>query len=230
VVILIYDYLRDFLANIVMEPTTGPANVCRGAVIALQNGTALPGNFSKQWLSSNSKATVNNNGNVTGISPGAVRITYKLNYSNPDFGTCSSAAIRDLAVLAIPATPAISFIVRPTYEAGTTSICLFSTFVLRGSLAGGTWSSAGAVTVNSNGLVTASSIGTGTVTYTVYNTSGCSYSRTVTYNVVSCETYAKSANTSAINKDAAPVLLTSSYKFILYPNPARTFRFVLRYF
>ncbi|MCX6322688.1 MAG: PKD domain-containing protein [Sphingobacteriales bacterium] len=208
--------------NIVMEPTTGPANVCRGAVIALQNSTVVPGNFSKQWLSSNTKATVNSNGNVTGISAGAVRITYKLNYSNQGFGTCSSAAIRDLTVLAIPATPAISFIVRPTYAAGTTNVCLFSTFVLRGSIAGGTWSSAGAVTVNSNGLVTASSVGTGTVTYTVYNSTGCSNSRTVIYNVVSCESYVKSANTAAINKDATPVLLMNPYKFILYPNPART--------
>jgi len=206
--------------NIVMEPSTGPAAVCKGRSITLQNGTTIPGNFSSQWLSTNTRATVDNSGSVTGVSAGAANIRYQLNYNNAAFGSCSSAIDRGISVYAVPSTPSISTIVKPTYAAGTTNICLFKTFILRGSIVGGTWSSAGSVTVNGNGVVTPSSLGEGTVTYTVYNSSGCSSSRTVSYFVVSCEMLGKSGNGVENQNKGDAVLMGNANRILLFPNPA----------
>ncbi|MEO6668307.1 MAG: PKD domain-containing protein [Ferruginibacter sp.] len=207
--------------NIVMEPTTGPANVCKGQTISLQNGTTVPGNFSSQWLSTNTRASVDNNGLVTGLSAGAANIRYQLNYASPESGTCSSATDRAITVYAVPLAPTISVLVPPTFAPGSSSICLFKTFVLRGNVAGGVWTSAGSLTVSSNGVVTPSSPGIGTVTYSIYNSSGCSSSKTVSYDVASCEQYSKgqAAPVAGIKVIATPPL--KPYEILLYPNPTQ---------
>ena len=199
--------------NIVMQTTTGPAGVCKGQYITLQNNTTVPGSFTAQWVSQNTKATVDNNGIVTGMIAGAAKITYKLNYSSPDFGSCASVTDRDITVYALPATPTISYVIRPTFlVAATNSLCLNKTFVLKGTPAGGVWNSAGSVTVNANGQVMTSSPGTGTVTYTVFNTYGCSSSKTISYDVTACDLARKST----------PVSVNKITKITLYPNPAHT--------
>ncbi len=205
--------------NVVMQPTTGPSGVCIGRSILLQNATAIPGNFSHQWLSTNTRATVNNNGVVTGVAAGAATIRYKLNYANSAFGTCSTSTDRNITVYALPLAPTIAYVTRPVFlVAATNTLCANQTFTLKGTPAGGTWSAAGGVTVTPAGVVTTTSPGTGTVTYTVYNGFDCSNSRTITYNVVACnsKTMPVIASTDKIT------LLNKSSKIMLFPNPAHT--------
>ncbi len=202
-----------FVQNIVAEPTTGPSVVCIGKSIALQNSTAIPGNFTTQWLSLNTRTTVDNGGIVTGRSAGAAKIRYRLNYSNPVYGSCFSSTDKDITVYATPSLPVISYVVRPVFlVTATNTLCINKTFQLKGSPAGGFWSSSGSVTVSNNGVVTTTSAGMGTATYTVYNSFGCSNSKSINYNVTLCD-YAR-------NTASAP--LSKSNRILLYPNPART--------
>ncbi len=207
--------------NIIMQATTGPNIVCKGQSILLQNNTVVPGDFNTLWSSSNTRATVNN-GLVTGMSAGTASIMYQLNYSNPAYGTCSLATTRDITVYAIPATPAISTIIKPTYATGTNSICMNKSFVLRGNVTGGIWSSAGSLTVNSNGVVMPSSPGTGTVTYTIYNSSGCSSSKTLSYDVVICDQYSKGPSLPVTQIKPVPDQQSTTSGILLYPNPAHS--------
>jgi hypothetical protein len=202
--------------NIIMQPITGPAGVCKGQNTLLENNTTIPGNFSKQWLSLNTKATIDNNGIVTGMSEGTAKIKYQLSYSNPGYGSCLSATERDMSVYTLPTVPTISFIVKPTLAAGSTSICLYRTFTLKGSVTGGVWTAAGSLTVTNAGVVTPISTGSGTVTYTVYTSTGCSSSKTLSYDVVACEIYSK-ADPATIQLSTLPV---KPNKILLFPNPA----------
>ncbi len=206
--------------NMIMPPITGPSNVCKGQSIVLENSTIVPGNFNYQWLSLNTRASVNQAGLVTGLSAGAAIIRYQLNYSNPAFGSCSTGINRDVNVLALPLVPSISVVVKPVLVSGTTSICLYKSFVLKGSIAGGIWTSTGSLSVNGNGVVTPSAPGAGTVTYTIYNISGCSSSKTIAYNVLPCELFSKTALPVQPNKMLHTQSLYS--RIILYPNPAHT--------
>ncbi len=217
--------------NIVMDPITGPGGVCKGRTISLENTTTIPGNFSSQWLSLNTRATVDNNGVVAGVTAGAAKIRYKLNYSSPAFGTCSSSTDRDITVYALPAIPTIAYVVKPVFlVTATNTLCMNKTFTLKGTPAGGIWSSAGAVTVTGNGVVTTSSPGTGNVTYTVFNSFGCSSSKTITYDVVTCNSFSNTvepivlsrSNSNVLHPNAAPALPNTSNRIMLYPNPAHT--------
>ena len=216
--------------NIIMEPSTGPMGVCKDQSILFQNTTPIPGNFTSQWLSLNNKADVDNNGVITGIHPGTATIRYALNYANPNFGSCSSSTDRDLAVYPLPGTPTITYIIRPVFLVpATNTLCIDQTFMLNGSPAGGVWSAAGSVTVNANGVVTTSSPGAGTVTYTVYNGFGCSSSKTISYDVVICNSFSNpepasfsKSNSIEIYSNEDPSVLRNSMKILLYPNPAHT--------
>ena len=208
--------------NIVMEPTSGPGTICKGQTITLQNNTTVPGNFSRQWLSTNTRATVNDNGVVTAVSTGAANIRYQLSYANPVFGTCSSFVDRGITVYAAPLAPLIAVIVKPTLAPGSTSICLFRTFVLKSNVAGGVWTSAGSLTVDGNGLVTPSSTGAGTVTYTIYNSSGCSSSKTLSYDVVSCDLYPKGQPSPVSQIKTLSTLQDKRYNIFLFPNPTHS--------
>lgn len=199
--------------NIVPEATTGPSVVCIGRSISLQNNTPIPGNFTPQWLSLSTRATVDNSGTVTGKTAGAAKVSYRINYSNPSFGTCFSGADKDITVYATPSLPVISYVISPVFlVTATNTLCMNKTFVLKGSPAGGVWSSAGSVTVNANGVVTTSSPGIGNVSYTVYNSSGCSNTKTLNYNVVVCDAQRKSE--TAITSNNSNIIT-------VYPNPVR---------
>jgi hypothetical protein len=122
----------------------------------------------------------------------------------------------------VPLAPSISVVVKPTLAPGSTSICLFRTFVLKGNVAGGVWTSAGSLSVDGNGVVTPSSTGAGTVTYTIYNSSGCSSSKTLSYDVVGCDLYTKGQPAPVPQIKAAPTLMDKRYSILLFPNPAHS--------
>ena len=52
------------------------------------------------------------------------------------------------------------------------TMCLDSTMTLLNSITGGVWSTTGLSTINTSGMLTATSIGTDTVTYTISNSCG----------------------------------------------------------
>ncbi len=148
-------------ASPALSPITGSNTVCVGSVITLMNSAG--GGI---WTSNNTNATVNSGGNVTGVTPGSVTITYT---ATNGCGTDSKTI--DLTVCQ-PIAPIL----------GTTNLCTGSTSLLTNATAGGTWSSGynTVATVSNTGLVTAISAGWAAITYTApVGTSCCSNSSTV---------------------------------------------------
>ena len=148
--------------SVTATPTTigGATNkVCTGNTITLTDGIS-----GGSWSSSNvSLGSIDNSGNVTGVGPGTVTITYTT-------GGCSVTS--KVTVNALPG--AIN---------GTTSVCAGSTTTLSDATTGGTWSITGGVaTIGATGVVAAgASGGTGTVSYIVTST-GCGVATVVTVN------------------------------------------------
>jgi hypothetical protein len=91
-------------------------------------------------------------------------------------GCSASAAPVTVSVNAIPVVPSIG---------GITSITVGNTTQLSNTTPGGTWSSAttGVATVDQNGLVTGTGVGTSLITYKVTSTAGCSTSVTTLITV-----------------------------------------------
>ncbi len=151
---------------------TGPANVCAGANITLNDATV-----GGVWSTSNSNiATVVpaiGGGTVTGgVNPGGLdTITYTI-------GSCF-------------ATTTVMVNVQPSTILGTTTFCNLSSVTLSDAVGGGIWSSSnsGIATVGSlSGIVTGDMptspavIGHATITYTEA-IGGCFISRAVTVNI-----------------------------------------------
>ena len=128
---------------------TGTARVCTGATTTLADATA-----GGSWSSSNtSLATVGATGIVTGVTDGAVTITY----NNVGCGTATKAVTVATSAAAI---------------SGSTTVCTAISTTLTDATAGGTWSSSNTAraTVNSaTGVVTGVAAGAVTITYN----SGC---------------------------------------------------------
>ena len=144
----------------VVAAITGTTQVCAGSTTTLANATA-----GGVWTSSNTAtATVNaSTGVVTGVAAGSVSITYTVTNANG----CSSSVTSSVTVNALPVISAIS---------GTTQLCTGSTTVLSSATAGGVWTSSNTTvaTINaSTGVVTALTVGTATLSYTVTNGNGC---------------------------------------------------------
>ena len=133
---------------------SGPSLICVGG------GTTLSPTTGGTWVSNNpAVASVDNSGNVTGISAGSATFTFT--DSNT---TCTSDATSPVTVAASP-TPSIS---------GPTDVCVGGTTTLSPST-GGTWVSnnPAVASVTNGGLVTA--IGPGKVTFSFTLTAtGCS--------------------------------------------------------
>jgi uncharacterized protein YjdB len=123
----------------------GPSTLCVGSSVTLSNTTA-----SGTWSSSNTgRATiVAGTGVVTGVSAGALTITYTTG--------CGSAAT--LALTIVPSPAAIT---------GTTSVCPGAGTILADATSGGTWSTSNAAiaTTGTSGVVTGIASGTVTVSY-----------------------------------------------------------------
>ena len=135
--------------NPVPGALTGNAPVCAGTSITLGE-TATGGT----WNSSNTRATVDASGNVTGVSAGAAIISYTL-----PTGCLATATVTINAA--------------PGSINGLTTVCIGSTVSLSDAVVGGAWSSStSAASVGSTGVVTGLSSGTSTISYTL--ATGCS--------------------------------------------------------
>jgi gliding motility-associated-like protein len=147
-----------------LPTVSGATDLCGTATISL-TGSGTP-DGTTPWISSNTGiATVDNAGNVTGVSAGTTTITYT------DVNGCQASQI-----VTVNAIPTIS---------GGTPLCVNSTVLLTGSgTPDGTtpWStsSPAVATVSAGGLVTAVSGGTTTITYMDDN--GCQNTETITVN------------------------------------------------
>lgn len=192
----------------IVVASTGLNSVCVGSTIQLTNASVVPVGGSSAWSSTNSRATVNASGLVTGINSGAVGIRYTvINSFN-----CSAFTELAATVNSLPAIPNISFASGYSNPfAGGSNFCTNRTFGLVGSPATGVWSATGAASVTVAGIVTtAATAGSGSITYTVTNANGCSSSRTIPGNVVACSPRGNVQNNA---------VLTSDNDINLFPNP-----------
>jgi len=142
---------------------TGATHVCPGATITL--GNAITGGT---WASSNTGvATVGSTGlsagMVTGVSPGPVTITYSIGAG------CSVSATITVNPL-------------PSVITGTMNLCPGQTTTLSDSVSGGTWNttSSFASVGSSTGVVTGTTGGAASITYTAPNS--CIRTAIVTVN------------------------------------------------
>ncbi len=146
--------------TVTLAPTsiTGATSVCQGSMSALSNGVA-----GGTWSSSaTSVASVNPaSGSVTGITAGAVTISYATGCGSPATGTFTVNAM-------------------PAAVSGSSSVCSGTSSSYTSSTSGGTWSSNATTvaTVNSaTGLVAAVSPGFAVITYSL---SSCATYKAVT--------------------------------------------------
>ena len=128
---------------------SGPGILCAGSTMTMTDPSA-----GGSWSSSNTAIATVSGGLVTGLAAGSTTISYSLSYG------CSVA--QSITVNPLPAP-----------IAGGTYICSGASSLLTEVTPGGTWSSGTAsLTVGSaTGIVTAISIGSGMITYTL--TTGC---------------------------------------------------------
>ena len=148
-----------YLVTVIPLPSagsiTGVMSVCTNTTTKLSDGVA-----SGVWSSGNTAlATVDNGGLVTGLSDGAVSISYTVTN-----GCGSTSAFTSVTVVnAIPDAGTIT---------GASTICQGVTVPLSDNVAGGLWSGSNtAVIVTNGGMLTANAGGTATISYTVTN--GC---------------------------------------------------------
>ncbi|MBX2901870.1 MAG: Ig-like domain-containing protein, partial [Cyclobacteriaceae bacterium] len=152
---------KAMTVNALPAAISGNNNVCHNSVDYLTDAT--PGGT---WGSSNTGvAFVDPSGVVTGITPGAVTVSY----------TMGTGCYRTLPYT-VNALPAVID--------GTKSVCVNGETTLSNTDAGGTWSSSatGTATINSAGVVTGMAAGNATITYTLGT--GCRRTATVTVNAL----------------------------------------------
>ena len=139
---------------------TGPVKVCTGRSITLSDATT-----GGSWSGTNSFATVDGSGNVTGIAAGTIAVTY----------TSGIGCARTFNV---------NVNTSPAPVSGTLTVCTGKvTFVSDATTPGISWtSSAPAIaTITASGAVTGVSPGTSTITYTL--ATGCTTTAAVTVNL-----------------------------------------------
>ncbi len=153
----------------VVDVITGPVVLCQGTTIALADST--PGGV---WSSADiTIATVSSGGVVTGVSGGAVDISYTVTNG----GGCSTSVTYNENVLPAPVVAAIT---------GTANVCMGLTVTLSDATPGGVWSTSnpGIAIVTSSGVVTGISTGVANISYTVTSgTTGCSSSSVTSMTV-----------------------------------------------
>ena len=135
----------------------GTLSICNYDSTALTNGTA-GGVWSSQ---DTNKAVVSATGVVKGKLPGSVTISYSI-------GSCVATAI-------------LTVMVQPASISGSLSVCNYSYNTLMEDSTGGHWTTSNhsVATISGTGLVTAYSVGTTPVSYTI---GSCSSSAVLTVN------------------------------------------------
>ncbi len=135
----------------------GATTACVGKTAQLTNTTA-----GGTWSSANKTiATINASGLVLGIKPG----TDTIRYSVTNIAGCSDSVYTVVTINPLPVIGAIS---------GSSAVCVNATLQLSDTSLNGTWSAANSfTTINTSGLVTGLSAGTGLIRYTVTNVYGC---------------------------------------------------------
>lgn len=191
------------LSILSLPAITGLNAVCVGSTIQLSN--AVVGGV---WSSIAGRATVNTNGVVTGTSVGTATIKYTK--------TGCGSVTKTFAVNSIPVVPTITYVPgtpNPQRGAPTGGFCVGKTFGIVGTpnSPAGVWSSTGAVSITSGGIVTINSVGAGSIKYTYTSAAGCSNSRTMVGNGFACAARGAISNDQLVVRD----------DFTMYPNPAR---------
>ena len=164
--------------------------------------------------STNSYATVNTAGLVTGLNAGNAVIKYTTTVNG-----CSASRSYTVTVNPTPNVPSIA------YATGTTNpqngaaggFCTNRTFTLVGSPAGGVWSKTGVISISTPGGIVSTGLvaGASSLTYTFTSTAGCTNSRTITGNVVTCASRGVSGQQSTVDSRQL------ANDFTVYPNPAK---------
>lgn len=143
---------RSVVVNALPAVITGPSAVCQHSTITLST-TATGGS----WSSSNPLiGTISTGGTVTGLGAGTITISYTNS-------TTGCARTTNITVNPLPA--AIT---------GSAALCTGSTTMMGNATSGGTWTSSAPsiATINSTtGAITALTIGSATITYTL--STGC---------------------------------------------------------
>lgn len=173
----------------------GGSTLCTGATMTMTDSRS-----GGTWSSSNNAiATVNSAGVVTGVTAGAVSISYT--YTN-NCGTVNPS--KPIVVKGAPS---------PGFIAGAATIAVGATATLRESVTGGTWSSSTAslATISAAGLATGVAVGADTIIYTVTGPCGtASASRVITITAHREENH---------NETAAITTGSETTGIKLYPNP-----------
>lgn len=157
------------IANVTVLPAppvvSGDSTVCTGTTLALTDGAA-----GGVWSSGNPAiATIGSGtGTVTGISAGAVFVTYT---------HAGCYATKAVTVNSVAAAAAIT---------GPSNVCLGDSILLSDTTTGGIWSSSNAnAGISAAGRVTGVSAGIDTITYSVTNLCGTAHAiKPVTINAV----------------------------------------------
>ena len=139
----------------------GTITVCSGLTTSLTDATV-----GGTWSSSNTNASVDGSGNVTGANAGTANITYTLPTG------CATTSVITVYGL-------------PTPINGSLSVCSGSTISLSSSTAGGTWTSTatGVATIGSiSGIAIAATAGTTGITYAL--STGCIATANITVNAL----------------------------------------------
>ncbi|CAF3774793.1 unnamed protein product [Rotaria sp. Silwood1] len=182
---------------------TGVSNICVG------NSTTFTTAATGGVFSALGRFNVNAaNGFATATSAGTTTIRYTITNASG----CSAYSSLNVTVNPLPAVPSIAYASSTTGIIGSGGYCKNKTFTVAGTPTGGNWASTGTFSITSGGVITtAATTGPATVTYSYTNSNGCTNSRTIATNVVSCGSKGIMANEDKINNTIQ-----------LYPNPAHS--------
>ena len=189
---------------------SGASSLCVGA-----NSTYTANVNNGVWTSLNNKLSIDSN---TGIAKGANAGIANINYLITGVNGCTTKSSFATTVNGLPVVPTI------TYAPGTTnpqigaprgSFCVGKTFGVIGTpnIPAGTWSTTGAVSITSGGIVTINSVGAGSIKYTYTSAAGCSNSRTMVGNGYVCAARGLATNEQQETKN----------ELSIFPNPAHSF-------
>ncbi len=146
--------IQKIIMNCLPSIISGPDSMCAGSSATLTD--SLSGGL---WSSTNSNASVNSAGVLTGISPGLDTILYTMNNG------CGVNSSYLYVSVEVPVT------VAPI--TGTDSVCIGSSVTLADAIPGGLWSLSNAnATVGLTGKVTGIAAGYDSLIYTVTNSCG----------------------------------------------------------